>query len=134
MSLRSTQQGNEVWRCVMEGHDERVKVYPDGRQERFDGPKNRPPKALHETLKYRPRSLPSGSSTSVLIFKWYTTEAISPGQIAARLNDLGVSPVYGPLWHQGGHQVHPVEPRLRSVVRLTTRPAKADSWSLWTAR
>jgi hypothetical protein len=23
------------------------------------------------------------------------------GQIAARLNDLGVSPVYGPLWHQG---------------------------------
>ena len=37
----------------------------------------------------------------MLIFKWYTTEAISPGQIAARLNDLGVSPVYGPLWHRG---------------------------------
>lgn len=37
----------------------------------------------------------------VLIYTWYTTEAISPGQIAARLNDLGVSPVYGPLWHRG---------------------------------
>ena len=32
-------QGNEVWRVVYEGHDRRVKVYPDGRQERFDGKK-----------------------------------------------------------------------------------------------
>ena len=47
-------QGNELWRVVSEGRNKRVKVYPDGRQERFDGPRNRPPKALNEVLKYRP--------------------------------------------------------------------------------
>jgi hypothetical protein len=93
-------QGNEVWRVVQEGHDKRVKVYPDGRQERFDGKKNRPPKALHETLKYRPSIIAERIKYVILIFQWFTTEAISPGQIATRLNDLGVSPVYGPLWHR----------------------------------
>jgi DNA invertase Pin-like site-specific DNA recombinase len=95
------QQGNEAWRCVIEGHDKRVKVFPDGRQERFDGKGNVPPKALHETLKYRPSIIAERVKYVRLIFDWFTTEAISPGQIATRLNDLGVSPVYGPLWHQG---------------------------------
>jgi hypothetical protein len=94
-------QGVEVWRVVHEGHDCRVKVYPDGRKERFDGKRNRPPKALHETLKYRPSIVAERVKYVRLIFKWYTTESITAGQIAARLNDLGVSPVFGPLWHQG---------------------------------
>ncbi len=47
-------QESEVWRVVYEGHDRRRKVYPDGREERFDGRRNVPPRALHETLKYRP--------------------------------------------------------------------------------
>ena len=90
-------QGNEVWRVVYEGHDRRVKVYPDGRQERFDGKSNRPPKALHETLKYRPSIIAERLKYVILIFTWYVTEAFPPGKIAARLNDLGVSPVFGPL-------------------------------------
>ncbi len=94
-------QGNEVWRVVYEGHDLRVKVYPDGRRERFDGKRNRPPKALHETLKYRPSIVAERVKYVKLIITWYTTESISAGQIANRLNDLGVSPVFGPLWHQG---------------------------------
>jgi DNA invertase Pin-like site-specific DNA recombinase len=94
-------QGNEVWRCVHEGHDKRRKVYPDGREERFDGPENRPPKARHETLKLRPSIVAERVKYLRLIFKWFTTESITAGQIAARLNDLGVSPVFGPLWHQG---------------------------------
>jgi len=94
-------QGQEQWRCVHEGHDKRVKVYPDGRRERFDGKGNLPPKALHETLKYRPSIVAERIKYVVLIYKWFTTESISAGQIAVRLNDLGVSPVYGPLWHQG---------------------------------
>jgi len=94
-------EGKEVWRVVYEGHDRRLKVYPDGRQERFDGKRNRPPKALHETLKYRPSLVAERVKYVKLIFKWYTTESITAGQIAARLNDLGVSPVFGPLWHQG---------------------------------
>ena len=94
-------EGKEVWRVIYEGHDKRVRVYPDGRQERFDGKRNRPPKALHETLKYRPSIVAERVKYVRLIFKWYTTESITAGQIAARLNDLGVSPVFGPLWHQG---------------------------------
>jgi hypothetical protein len=35
-----------------------------------------------------------------LIFVWFAIENIAPGQIAARLNDLGVSPIFGPLWHR----------------------------------
>ena len=94
-------EGKEVWRVVYEGHDRRVKVYPDGRRERFDGKRNRPPKALYETLKYRPSIIDERVKYVRLIFKWYTTESITAGQIATRLNDLGVSPVFGPLWHQG---------------------------------
>ena len=56
---------------------------------------------LHETLKYRPSIIAERLKYVVLIFTWYVTESISPGKIAARLNDLGVSPVFGPLWHQG---------------------------------
>ena len=93
-------EGKEVWRVVYEGHDRRVKVYPDGRRERFDGKRNRPPKALHETLKYRPSIIDERVKYVKLIFRWYATESISPGQIAVRLNDLGVSPVFSPLWHQ----------------------------------
>ncbi len=94
-------QENEVWRVVYEGHDRRRKVYPDGREERFDGRRNVPPRALHETLKYRPSIVAERVRYVKLIFQWYTTESISAGQIAARLNDFGVSPVFGPLWHQG---------------------------------
>ena len=93
-------EGKEMWRVVYEGHDCRRKVYRDGREERFDGKHNRPPKALHETLKYRPSIVAERVKYVKLIFRWYTTESISAGQIAARLNDLGVSPVFGPLWHQ----------------------------------
>lgn len=94
-------QGSEVWRVVHEGHDRRRKLYPDGREERFDGKKNRPPKALNETLRYRPSIVAERIKYVTLIFNWFTTESISAGQIAARLNDLGVSPVFGPLWHSG---------------------------------
>ena len=94
-------EGKEVWRVVYEGHDKRVKVYPDGRPERFDGKRNRPPKALYETLKYRPSILDERVKYVRLIYRWYTTESITAGQIASRLNDLGVLPVFGPLWHQG---------------------------------
>jgi len=92
-------EGKEVWRVVYEGHEKRVKIYPDGRQERFDGKRNRPPKALHETLRYRPSIIAERVKYVKLIFKWWVTEAISAGQIAARLNELGISPVFGPLWH-----------------------------------
>ncbi|MBN2021587.1 MAG: recombinase family protein [Pirellulales bacterium] len=60
-----------------------------------------PPKALHETLKYRPSMVAERVKTVQRIFKWYTTENVSAGQIARRLNDLGIAPVYSPLWHQG---------------------------------
>lgn len=73
----------------------------DGRQERFDGPRSRPPKTLHETLNYRPSIMAERIKYVRLIFTWFTSESISAGQIASRLNDLGVSPVFAPLWRQG---------------------------------
>ena len=51
------------------------KVYPDGREERFDGKNNRPPKALHETLKYRPSIIAERIKYVVLIFQWFITES-----------------------------------------------------------
>ena len=50
MSWLLTLRAMRYWRVVYEGHDLRVKVYPDGRRERFDGKRNRPPKAFHKTL------------------------------------------------------------------------------------
>ncbi len=91
----------EKWWVVYEGHDRRIKIYRDGRQERFDGPRNRPAKELHDVLCLRPSLVQERLETVAKVFRWFADESISPGQIAARLNELGVSPVYGPQWHRG---------------------------------
>lgn len=39
----ATGPDTELWRVVFEGDDKRLKVYPDGRTERFDGESNFPP-------------------------------------------------------------------------------------------
>ena len=59
-----------------------------------------------------------------LIFTWYTTESISAGQIANRLNDLGVPPVFGPLWHQGVVK-HFFRTRFTSANPPTTRQSNS---------
>ena len=106
-------EGKEVWRVVYEGHDRRLKVYPGGRRERFDGKRNRPPKALHETLKYRPSIVAERVKYVRLIFKWYTTESITAGQIAAAAQRSGRLAGVRPALASGRRQVPLGEPCLR---------------------
>ena len=106
--------GKEKWRVVYEGHNRRLKVDSDGRTERFDGKRNRPPKELNDVLRLRPSIIAERVKYAKLIFLWFALENIAPGQIAARLNDLGVSPIFGPLWH-------------RSIIRyMLANPAYLD--------
>ena len=92
--------GEEKWRTVYVGHFDRWKVYPDGTQERFLGKDNIPAKDSHDVLKIRPSIKKERLDVVRQIFAWYATESISPGQIAARLNDMGVDPVMGDFWNK----------------------------------
>jgi DNA invertase Pin-like site-specific DNA recombinase len=91
--------GKEKWRVVHEGHNKRKKLYTDGREERFDGRKNRPAKDPADVFRLRPSRVSERVKTLKQIFKWFAEQAVTPGQIAERLNDLDISPVFGPMWH-----------------------------------
>lgn len=92
--------GNEKWRCVYEGHYKRVKFWADGRTERFDGKDNSPKKDATDILRIRPSVHQQRIETVKQVFEWFTTEEISPGKIAERLNKLGVPSVFSPLWYK----------------------------------
>jgi DNA invertase Pin-like site-specific DNA recombinase len=92
--------GKEKWRTVYIGHHDRWKVYPDGRRERFKGKDNAPAKDPSDTLRYRPSLEKDRVHVVRSIFKWYATESISPRQVADRLNEMGVSPIFGEAWHK----------------------------------
>lgn len=92
--------GKEKWRTVYVAHLDRLKVYPNGKQERFQGKNATPAKDTTDTLRLRP-SIQSERIKSVRqIFNWYATEDISPGKIADRLNDVGISPVFSEAWYK----------------------------------
>jgi DNA invertase Pin-like site-specific DNA recombinase len=91
--------GHEKWRVEWVGHFERWKIYPDGNREAFNGKDNFPAKDANDTLRYRP-----GNSERLEvvrnIFHWYATEDVSPGQIATRLNKLGITTTVGDIWNK----------------------------------
>ncbi len=90
--------GQEKWRSLYVGHFDRWKVYPNGTREHYKGKDNAPQKDREDVFHYRP-SIESGRLQVVRdIFRWYATEAISPRQIATRLNDLKVKPIFGERW------------------------------------
>ena len=70
---------------VYVGHYQRWKVYPDGKREQFDGKDNSPRKDPTDTLFVRPTIETERLKAVKQIFEWYATEAISPQQIATRL-------------------------------------------------
>jgi DNA invertase Pin-like site-specific DNA recombinase len=90
--------GKEKWRSVYVGHFDRQKVYPDGTCERFQGKDNSPQKDNADTFYVRPSVETERLEIVRQIFKWYATETISPRQIATRLRDLKIDPVYGKPW------------------------------------
>ena len=91
--------GVERWRVIYEGHSKRVKVYPDGRRERYDGKANFPARDQSERLELAISLDQKRVEVVRQIFHWYTTESITYGAIANRLNDLGIAPLYSQAWY-----------------------------------
>ncbi len=92
--------GREKWRTVYIGHHDRWKVYPDGKRERFKGKNVTPAKDSTDTLRLRPSIETNRIKVVKQIFGWYVAEDIPTGQIADRLNDLKISPIFGAMWHK----------------------------------
>ena len=86
----------EKWRTVYVGKFKRLKVYPNGKKEKFDGKDNNPRKDPTDTLFVRPSIEKDRIKWVKKIFEWYANENISPLQIASRLNQLKVDPIMGP--------------------------------------
>lgn len=90
--------GKEKWRTVYVGHYKRVRVWPNGKRERFDGKDNSPRKDPTDKLFIRPSIEADRIKVAGQVFGWYAEEDISPRQIGTRLAELGVDPVYGEEW------------------------------------
>ncbi|MGQ0633429.1 MAG: recombinase family protein [Planctomycetaceae bacterium] len=106
-------EGKEKWRTVYVGHYDRWKVYPDGKRERFKGKNVTPAKDTTDTLRLRPSIEAERIKIVRQVFDWYATEALSPRQIADRLNELKVSPVFGEAWYK-----HTIQALLRNPVYI----------------
>jgi DNA invertase Pin-like site-specific DNA recombinase len=76
----------------------RVKVSPDGRRERFDGPRMMPAAEQADRLELRPSLLADRLAIVVDVFRWYVEQATNPSQIAARLNAAGIPAVNAGKW------------------------------------
>lgn len=90
----------EKWRVVYLGKQERLRVWPDGRTERFDGPKNFPAADNNDVLQLRPSQQQARITTVQSIFETYATQAIPPIRIAKNLNKLGIKPL-ADAWKHG---------------------------------
>jgi DNA invertase Pin-like site-specific DNA recombinase len=105
--------GREKWRTVYVAHLDRLKVYPDGRRERFRGKNVTPAKDSTDTLRLRPSIETDRIKVVKQIFGWYVTEDLSPRQIADRLNELKISPVFGEAWYK-----HTIQALLRNPAYI----------------
>ena len=92
--------GKEKWRMVYVGHFKRWRVWPSGDREPFDGKDNAPRKDPKDKLFLRPSIEEDRLKWSLEIFNWYADEEVSPKQIADRLNDFKVDPIFGEAWHK----------------------------------
>jgi DNA invertase Pin-like site-specific DNA recombinase len=110
----------EKWRIVFEGRDRRVKVWPDGRRERYDGKGNSPSYDPTD----EPRFVLSIQSERIeavkLIFAWYVSEDVSFKAIAKRLNARKILSTSGKGWGENMIRVlltNPIYKGLRSWGR-----------------
>lgn len=99
--------GEELWRLVFESRGKRLKVYADGRSERFDDveviengqksikpnfPKHQP---LTEVLRIAPSRDKAKIEAAVSVFKRFASESITFTALAQHLNQLGFRTCYG---------------------------------------
>jgi hypothetical protein len=80
----------ELWRVVFEGRNKRLKVYPDGQTERFDGKDNFPKcQPMTEVLRAAPSNDKAKIEAAVSVFKRYATVSIGFTALAHYLSQLG---------------------------------------------
>lgn len=108
---RST--GKEKWRVVFDGFQRRLKVYPDGQCERFDGKGNFPATQPTEVLRIAPSRDRSKIEAARSVFKRFAAEAISLTALATHLNRLGFR-----NWHDGEFQSGQIKQMLSDPVYL----------------
>lgn len=86
----------ELWRIVLEARDKRVKVFPDGRTERFDGKGNFPKhQDAVEMLRLTPSRDRAKVEAAISVFERYAAESISFTALAHYVNSLGMVSCYG---------------------------------------
>jgi DNA invertase Pin-like site-specific DNA recombinase len=90
--------GKEKWRVEYLSKNERKKVYPDGRTERYDGPRNFPRYDAEDTPYYAWTKDKVKIKTIKFIFSWYDREAIATSAIARWLNKQNILTQTGRLW------------------------------------
>jgi DNA invertase Pin-like site-specific DNA recombinase len=104
----------ELWRVISEGFQKRLKVYPDGKTERFDGKGNFPHcQEATEVLQLAPSKDRAKLKAAVSVFQRYATEAINFTTLAHHLNELGFRNSYG-----GCFQSHHVERMLGDPIYI----------------
>ena len=89
------------WRVVIEGWSHRLKVCPDGKEERFDGKDNFPAKEWNDKFYLAPSIRTERLEAARKIFEWYATETISFNKIAVRLKEMEVDPMRAGAWSSG---------------------------------
>ncbi len=91
--------GKEKWRVVYYGYFDRVKVTPDGTRTEYNGKGNMPAHDKDDYLMLD-RSIETERVKAVqYIFETYATEDISRKALAFRLNEMGISSVFGDGWY-----------------------------------
>jgi DNA invertase Pin-like site-specific DNA recombinase len=83
--------GAELWRVIHDGPERRARVYPDGRQERCDGPHGFPAhNSDTEVKRLAPSRDRARTGAAAALFRRYADEAVSTGALARWLNGLGL--------------------------------------------
>lgn len=91
-------QGVEKWRVVIVGREKRIKLFPNGLEERYDGKDNFPSHDKDDDLRYRPSVRTERVEWVKKLWTIFATESTSYRRLAKMLNDAGVKPYYGECW------------------------------------
>jgi DNA invertase Pin-like site-specific DNA recombinase len=99
----TVKEERELWRVIVEGGDRRLRVYPNGQTERFDGPRvtyNTSPTT--QVLRLGPSQEKGKLEAIVGVFRRYATESVPFATLAHGLNELGFRNSHGRLF-QSSH-------------------------------
>ena len=94
------ERGDFKWRLVWLGHHRRIRIAPDGSEQIYDGKGNVPGRDERDTPTLAPSVRCERLEVVRRVFQWFVEESISPSQIAGRLNEMKVDPVFGETWNK----------------------------------